>query len=63
MSRELISVQKSSDTVLGGNCNVVFRGVQEPIVKDGKQMKGAVRCHVVNMLRTAEIPDCVAIKR
>lgn len=63
MSREPNSVQKSSNSTLCRNRNVVIHGIPKPFMKGGEQRERAVWYQVVNLLRTMETQDHVAIKR
>lgn len=63
MSRELNSVQKSSDVPLGRSCNVVVQAIQESFTKKEKQKERAVRYNIVSLFRKAEITEHVASKQ
>lgn len=63
MSQKLNNVQKSSDFALGRNRNVVIHGNPELFMENWKRRDRVVRYHMISLLRTAEIPECVVIKR
>lgn len=56
MSRKLNSVQNYSDTAFVRNRIVVIHGILEPFKKAGKQRGMSAWYHVVNLLRTIEMP-------
>lgn len=56
------NVRKSSDIVLSRNRDVFMHGVSEPFMNEGQQRKRAVEYHVINLLRSLETSDHVAIE-
>ncbi|KAF4531147.1 hypothetical protein B566_EDAN019182, partial [Ephemera danica] len=54
---------KLSEVATGRNRNVVVYGIPEPYMREGKQRDRTVRFHLINLLRIAELPGHVAIKR
>ncbi|KAF4531146.1 hypothetical protein B566_EDAN019181 [Ephemera danica] len=54
---------KLSEVATGRNRNVVIRGIPEPIMREGRQRDRAVRYHLINLLRVAELPGDLGLKR
>lgn len=63
LSLELRTLKTQSDIALGRNRNVVIRGIPEPYMRESRQRDRAMRYHVNNLLRTANVPLPVTIKR
>lgn len=57
------SLEKDTDIALGRHRNVVIEGVPEPHKKEKRVREDDVRHHLTNILRMANIPGHVAIKR
>lgn len=55
--------QKLSEVATGRNRNVVVHGIPEPIIREGRQRDHAVRFHIINLLRIAELPGHTGMKR
>lgn len=63
LSRELHTLKAQSNIALGRNRNVIIRGIPEPYMRESRQRDRAMRYHVNNLLRTANITLPVKIKR
>lgn len=63
LAKRVADLRVKGDLALGRNRNVVIKGIPEPFMKESKARDRAMRYHIVNLLRQANIPEHVAIKR
>lgn len=63
MGNAVSRLEKNCDVATGRNRNVVIKGIPEPFVVEGRQRARGMQYHLVNLLRSVNIPGHVAIKR
>jgi rubredoxin len=60
---KLTKLEHDTGLAMGRNRNVVVHGIHEPFVREGRQRDQQMYHHLLNLLRIANIPGDVGIKR
>lgn len=63
LSKTVHTLLAKTDIALGRNRNVVIKGIPEPFMRQGKQRERAIRHHLSNFLRMAEMEPHTGVKR